>query len=49
VTTPVAEWSNQPVRMAQEEDFFIDASGKPRWANRRQDQLWLIKPPSAVP
>ena len=45
VTTPVAEWSNQPVRMAQEEDFFIDASGKPRWANRRQDQLWLIREP----
>jgi hypothetical protein len=45
VTTPVAEWSNQPVRMAQEEDFFIDAAGKPRWANRRQDALWLIREP----
>jgi hypothetical protein len=29
--------------MAQEEDFFIGADGKPRWANRRQDRLWLIR------
>jgi hypothetical protein len=43
VTTPVQEWSGQPVRMAQEEDFFIGTDGKPRWANRRQDQLWLIR------
>jgi hypothetical protein len=43
VTTPVPEWSNQPVRMAQEEDFVIGADGKPRWANRRQDRLWLIR------
>ena len=49
VTTPVPEWSNQPVRMAQEEDFFIGTDGKPRWANRRQDQLWLIRTPNAVP
>ena len=49
VTTPVPEWSNQPVRMAQEEDFFIGTDGKPRWANRRQDQLWLIRSPNAVP
>ena len=27
-TTPVPEWGNQPVRMAQEEDFFVGADGK---------------------
>ena len=43
VTTPVPEWNSQPVRMMQEEDFFIGADGKPRWANRRQDKLWLIR------
>ena len=42
-TTPVAEWGNQPVRMAQEEDAIIDADGKVRWALRRQDKLFLVK------
>jgi Xaa-Pro aminopeptidase len=42
-TTPVPEWGGQPVRMAQEEDMIIDATGKPRWALRRQDKLFLIK------
>jgi Xaa-Pro aminopeptidase len=42
VTTPVAEWGGQPVRMAQEEDFFIGPDGRPRWAFRRQDRLHLI-------
>ncbi|MGH7559836.1 MAG: M24 family metallopeptidase [Gemmatimonadales bacterium] len=42
VTTPVAEWGGQPVRMAMEEDFFIGADGKPRWVLRRQDSLYLI-------
>ena len=32
-TTPVPEWNNQPVRMAQEEDMIIDAAGKVRWAH----------------
>ena len=41
-TTPVAEWNNQPVRMAQEEDAIIGADGKIRWALRRQDKLFLI-------
>jgi hypothetical protein len=27
VTTPVPEWNNQPVRVAQEEDFIIDKDG----------------------
>ncbi len=43
VTTPVAEWNGQPVRMAMEEDFFIGADGAPRWALRRQDRLHLIQ------
>jgi hypothetical protein len=42
-TTPVPEWDNQPVRMAQEEDAIIDAGGKVRWALRRQDKLFLVK------
>jgi Xaa-Pro aminopeptidase len=42
-TTPVPEWDNQPVRMAQEEDAIIGADGKIRWALRRQDTLFLVK------
>jgi hypothetical protein len=42
-TTPVPEWGGQPVRVAQEEDFIIDASGKPRWAKGRQTEYWTIK------
>ena len=43
VTTPVPEWNNQPVRMAQEEDVVIDAAGKIRWALKRQDRLFLVR------
>jgi hypothetical protein len=43
-TTPVPEWNNQPVRMAQEEDMMIGADGKTRWAIKRQDALFLVKP-----
>ena len=42
-TTPVPEWKDQAVRMAQEEDVIISADGKVRWAHRRQDRLFLIK------
>ena len=42
-TTPVPEWKDQPVRMAQEEDVIIDAAGKVRWAKGRQDTLFLVK------
>jgi hypothetical protein len=42
VTTPVPEWNNQPVRVAQEEDFIIDAEGKLRWAIRRQATYHLV-------
>jgi Xaa-Pro aminopeptidase len=42
-TTPVPEWNNQRVRMAQEEDAIIAADGKIRWALKRQDALFLIR------
>ena len=42
-TTPVPEWDDQRVRMAQEEDAIIDAQGKVRWALKRQDTLFLVK------
>jgi Xaa-Pro aminopeptidase len=42
-TTPVPEWGNQPVRMAQEEDAIVGADGKIRWALRRQDRLFLVR------
>jgi hypothetical protein len=42
-TTPVPEWGNQPVRMAQEEDFFVQADGKTKWAYQRQAALHLVK------
>lgn len=42
-TTPVAEWKDQPVRMAQEEDVIIDANGKVRWAHKRQDRLFVVR------
>jgi Xaa-Pro aminopeptidase len=42
-TTPIPEWGGQPVRMAQEEDAIVDATGKIRWALKRQDRLFLVK------
>ena len=42
-TTPVPEWGGQPVRMAQEEDFFVGADGKTRWAYKRQAELHIIR------
>jgi Xaa-Pro aminopeptidase len=42
-TTAVPEWNGQTVRMAQEEDVIIDATGKVRWALKRQDRLFLIR------
>jgi Xaa-Pro aminopeptidase len=43
VTTPVPEWSNQPVRVAQEEDFTIGADGRPRWAHQRQSVFHIVR------
>jgi Xaa-Pro aminopeptidase len=42
-TTPVPEWNNQPVRMAQEEDAIVSADGTVRWALKRQDRLFLVR------
>jgi hypothetical protein len=42
-TTRVPEWGNQPVRMAQEEDAVLGSDGRPRWALKRQDRLFLIR------
>lgn len=42
-TTPVAEWNGQPVRMAMEEDAYIDADGKRRWVLRRQQDFHLVR------
>ncbi len=41
-TTAVPEWNGQPVRMAEEEDMIISPDGKPRWALKRQDRLFLV-------
>ncbi len=43
-TTPVPEWGGQPVSVAQEEDFILDANGKPRWAYKRQSEYHLVRP-----
>jgi Xaa-Pro aminopeptidase len=42
-TTPVHEWGDQPVRMAQEEDAVIGADGRIKWALRRQNKLLLVR------
>ena len=41
-TTPVPEWNGQPVRMAQEEEAFLDGDGRRQWVLRRQDRLHLV-------
>ena len=42
VTTPVPEWDDQPVRMAQEEEAEITLDGEMRWMLRRQTEFHLI-------
>jgi Xaa-Pro aminopeptidase len=42
-TSPVPEWGGQKVRSAQEEDVMLDASGKVRWALRRQTGFHLVR------
>jgi hypothetical protein len=42
-TSPVPEWGGQKVRSAQEEDVMLDASGKVRWALRRQTAFHLVR------
>jgi Xaa-Pro aminopeptidase len=43
VTTPVAEWNAQPVRMALEEEAEITPDGEMRWMLRRQTELHLVR------
>jgi hypothetical protein len=43
VTSPVAEWDHQPVRMALEEEALIDSTGARRWVLRRQDEFHLVR------
>jgi len=38
-TTPLREWSNQPVRSAQEEDAELGADGQMHWILRRQTEF----------
>ena len=45
VTTPVPEWANEPVRMAQEEEVRIDGDGKRSWVLPRQEKLHLVRTP----
>jgi Xaa-Pro aminopeptidase len=42
-TTPVPEWSGQPVRMAQEEEAYLDESGARHWVLRRQERFHLVR------
>ncbi|MCI0433306.1 MAG: aminopeptidase P family protein [Gemmatimonadetes bacterium] len=41
-TTPVPEWQGQPLRMAQEEEAWLDADGRRHWVLRRQEQLHIV-------
>lgn len=43
VTTPVAEWANQGVRMALEEEAEVTPEGTMRWVLRRQTELHLVR------
>jgi hypothetical protein len=43
VTTPVPEWGGQPVRMAQEEEAYLDETGRRAWVLRRQERLHLVR------
>ena len=43
VTTPVREWDGQQVRMAQEEEIWLDAAGNRKWVLQRQERLHLIR------
>lgn len=43
VTSPIPEWGNQLVRMAQEEDAVIGPDGRTHWALRRQTNLFVVR------
>jgi hypothetical protein len=42
-TTPVPEWGGRKVRMAREEDAWIDDSGAVHYMTGPQTELWLIR------
>ncbi len=42
-TTPVPEWDGQPVRMALEEEAWLDSEGRRQWVLRRQDRFHLVR------
>ena len=41
-TSPVPEWDGQTVRMALEEEAYIDGDGTRAWVLRRQDRFHLV-------
>jgi len=43
VTTPVPEWDEQPVRMAQEEEAYLDEEGNRHWVLRRQEEFHIVR------
>jgi Xaa-Pro aminopeptidase len=43
VTSPVAEWGGQAVRVAQEEEARLDADGRRSWVLRRQERFHLVR------
>jgi hypothetical protein len=43
VTSPIPEWNGQKVRMAQEEEIWLDEAGVRRWVLARQDRFHLVR------
>ena len=43
VTSPVPEWDDQQVRMAQEEEVRVDVSGARHWVLARQELFHLVR------
>jgi len=48
VSGAVPEWDGQRVRMAREEDAWLDANGGVRFLTGPQRELWLIGQPDRV-
>jgi hypothetical protein len=42
-TSAVPEWNGQPVRMALEEEAFLDGNGRRSWVLRRQEHFHLVR------
>src|SRR5688500_11838481 len=43
VTSPIPEWNGQRVRMAQEEEIWLDDSGARHWTLARQERFHLVR------